>query len=246
MKHDSANFVRFSNLLKNDATSRAEFDRMKLLFENSSNEFTLQKSRYERTKNQLYLDMQNARNNLVISSNEAGKYVVRSEVSGRVFLTAKEKGELIRRGEVIAVVGKQDSYALQLSVDELDVQRIKDGQEVLVRIDAYPGKIFRATISKIFPMVDRKQQSVRVDAELHESLPGFFSGLALEANIIIRRKEKAIVIPKNALLNGDSVMIHTGEGEKKIKVRKGIETMDEVEIVEGLDTGNLIVMSKTK
>jgi len=244
MKHDSANFARYSNLLKNNATPRAEYDRMKLLYENSSNEYALQKSRYDRTKNQLYLDLQNARNNLVISSNEAGKYIVRSEVNGRVFMTSREKGELIRRNEVIAVVGKQDAYVLQLNVDELDVQRIRQGQEVLVRIDAYPNKVFRAAVSKVYPMVDRKQQAVRVDAELLESLPGFFSGLALEANIIIRKKEKAIVIPKNALLPGDSVIIHTEDGKRKIKVTRGIETLDEVEIIEGLDTGNLIVMSK--
>jgi HlyD family secretion protein len=243
MKYDSSNFVRYSNLLRSNATPRAEFDRMKLLSESSTNEYLLQKSRYERTKNQLYLELQNAKNNLVISSDEAGKYIVRSQVSGRVFMTTKDKGELIRRNELVAVIGKNDAYFLQLNVDELDVQRIRVGQEVLVKIDAYPSKMFRATVSKIYPMVDRKQQAVRVDADLDEQLPGFFSGLALEANIIIRKKDKAIVIPKSALLPGDSVLIRTDDGAKKIKVTRGVETLDEVEIIEGLDTGKLVVVS---
>ncbi|HYC84093.1 MAG TPA: efflux RND transporter periplasmic adaptor subunit [Chryseosolibacter sp.] len=246
MKHDSANFTRFSNLMKENATTRAEFDRMKLAFESSTDEYILQKSRYERTKNQLLVDLQNARNNLIITSDEAGKYIVRSQVNGRVFMTTKDNGELIRRNELIAVVGKNDAYYIQLNVDELDVQRVKAGQEVLVKIDAYAGKVFRASVSKVYPMIDRKQQSVRVDAELQESLPGFFSGLALEANIIIRKKDKAIVVPKNALLPGDSVLIHTGDGEKKVKVTPGIETLDEIEIVDGLDTSHLIVMSENK
>jgi multidrug resistance efflux pump len=239
---DSANFVRYSNLLKSNATSQAEFDRFKLTFDNSRNEYIFQKSRFEKTKNQLYLEFQNAKNNLVITSNEGGRYIVRSETEGLVFMTSKEKGELIRRGELVAIVGKKDSYYFQLNVDELDVQRIKQGQEVLVKIDAYPDKVFNASISKIYPMVDRKQQAVRVDASVNEQLPGWFSGLALEANIIIHKKDKAVVIPKTSLLPGDSVMINTEEGSKKIKVKKGIETLDEVEILEGLDTSKQLVM----
>jgi HlyD family secretion protein len=244
MRYDSSNFVRFTNLLRNNATSQSEYDRIKLLYDNSRNEYVLQKSRYERTKNQLALELQNAKNNLVISSDEAGRYIIRSEVDGKVFLASKEKGEMIRRNEMVAIVGKADSYILQLNVDELDVQRVKVGQEVLVKIDAYPDKVFEALITKIYPLVDRKQQSVRADAVLKENLPGLFSGLALEANIIINRKSAALVIPKASLLPGDSVMIETEDGDKKIKVKTGIQTLDEVEVVEGLDTNKLVVMSQ--
>jgi HlyD family secretion protein len=181
---------------------------------------------------------------LFIASDESGRYIVRSDVDGIVLMTAKDKGELIRRNEVIGVVGKSNTFYFQLNVDELDVQRVKQGQDVLVKIDAYPGKTFKATVTKVYPMVDRRQQAVRVDAELKEPLPGAFSGLALEANIIIRRKENAIVIPKSKLLPGDTVLIQTDDGAKKIKVSKGIETLDEVEITEGLDTGKFLVENK--
>jgi HlyD family secretion protein len=246
MDFDSANFVRYSNLIKSNATSRADFDRMKLAYENSRNEYVLQKNRYQNAKNQVYLEFQNAKNNLAITSSEQGRYIVRSQVDGLVFMTSKDKGEMIRRGEVIAVVGKKDSFYLQLNVDELDVQKVKEGQEALVKIDAYPNKIFKASVTKVYPLVDRKQQAVRVDAVLNEQLPGWFSGLALEANIIIKKKTNAVVIPKNSLLPGDSVLIKTDDGEQKIKVVKGIETLDEVEIVEGLDTSKLLVMNPAK
>lgn len=242
MLYDSANYVRYENLIRSKATSQSEYDRIKLTFANSTSEYILQKSRYEKTKNQLGLDLQNAKNNLLISSDESGRYIIRSEVSGRVFMTSREKGELIRRSEVVAIVGKQDSYFLQLNIDELDVQRVSPGQEVLVKIDAYPERIFRAEIARVYPMVDRKQQSVRADADLKEKLPGWFSGLALEANIIISRKEKAIVIPKTSLLAGDSVLVKTEDGPRKTWVKKGIETLDEVEILEGIDTGKMLVM----
>lgn len=244
MSFDSLNFIRYTNLLKTNATSQSEYDRIKLLYENSRNEFILQNSRFAKTKNQLELELQNAKNQVAIASDESGRYTVRSEVDGVVFMTAKQKGELVRRSELMAVVGKQNAFYLELSIDELDVQRVKEGQEVLARIDAYPDKVFKAMISKVYPMVDRRQQSVTAEAELKDQPPGGFSGLALEANIIIRKKDQAIVIPKSKLLPGDSVLIQTDDGAKKIKVVTGIETLDEIEIMEGLDTSKLLVNTK--
>ena len=242
MQFDSLNYVRYSNLLRSNATTRSEYDRMKLLYDNSRNEYALQKSRYEKTRNQLYIDVQNVKSQLQIASNESGRYTIRSQVDGKVFKTMKEKGELVRRNEAVAVIGKDSLFYLELNVDELDVQRVRPGQEVIVKIDAYPDKIFHARVSKIYPMINKQQQSIRVDADFTEPLPGGFSGLALEANIVIRQKEKALVIPKAALLPGDSLTIKTPEGVRKIKVVRGIETLDEVEIAEGLDSvGSFIV-----
>jgi multidrug efflux pump subunit AcrA (membrane-fusion protein) len=194
-------------------------------------------------KNQLYLELKNAENQLGIASDESKQYTIRSQMDGMIFRTSKELGEMIRRGEVIAVVGQKDGFYLELNVDELDVNKVKVGQKVLVKIDAYPDKTFTAKVSQIFPMINKQQQSVKVDAKLDESLPGWFSGLALEANIIIEEKEKAIVIPKSLLLPGDSVLIETENGKQKVKVQRGIETLDEVEIIKGLDSTNRLIVS---
>jgi HlyD family secretion protein len=241
LEFDSINFVRYENLLKKNATSKSEFDRIRLQYENSANEFALQKSRYLQTKNQLQLELENAKNQLIIAGDETGRYTLKSDIAGIVYMTAKDEGELVKRNETLAVVGKKDGYYLELTVDELDIQRIKKGQEVLVKIDAYPNDVFHAVISQVYPLVDRKQQSVKVDAELRDSLPGAFSGLALEANIIVQKKERALVIPKTKLLPGDSVMIQTPDGDKKVKVTTGIETLDEIEIVKGIDADDLLV-----
>lgn len=233
---DSLNFVRYTNLWKSNATSRAEFDRMKLLYENSQNEYRLQSSRYSKINNQLFLELKNAENQLRIAKDESARYTLRSKIDGMIFKVMKKEGEMIRRGEVIGVVGSKNNFYLELTVDELDVRRVQLGQEVLVKIEAYPDQIFHATVSQLYPMIDKRQQSVQVDAVLKEPLPGWFSGLALEANIVIRQKEDAIVIPKAALLPGDSVLIKTDDGERKIKVTKGIETLDEVEVTNGIDS----------
>ncbi len=243
-QYDSLNFSRYSNLLKANATSRAEFDRIKLIYENSKNDYSLQSSRYEKVKNDLYLALQNAESQWKVAQEESDHYELKSEVDGMVFKIMKEKGELVRRSEAVAIIGKEDNFYLKLTVDELDVQRLKVGQEVVVKIDAYPQKVFEGKVSKVYPLIDTRQQSLRVDAIFEETLPAGFSGLAVEANIIVRKKDKAIVVPKSVLMPGDSVWIKSKEGEKKVKVIRGIETLDEVEIVDGIDSTMLLLTKK--
>jgi HlyD family secretion protein len=236
MQFDSVNFVRYANLLEKNATSKAEYDRIKLVYENARNDFQRADSRYRKAYDQLRLELRNAENQYRIARDESARYSIRSQVDGKIFRTYKEPGELIRRTELVAVVGSGDAFYLRLNVDELDIQRVKVGQPVLVKIDAYPEKIFNAEVSRIYPLVDSRQQSLRVDAALKDTLPGGFSGLALEANIIIRQNERALVIPKTALLPGDSVLTRTDKGVQKLKIKTGISTFDEVEVLEGLET----------
>jgi HlyD family secretion protein len=242
MKFDSVNYARYKNLLERKATTTAEYERMRLSYENSTNEYQLQQSRYEKIKNQLYIELQNAKSQLEIAGNESGKYIVRSELDGKVFKTLKEKGELVRRGEAIAIVGNNNDFFIQLAVDELDIQRIKEGQKILVTIDAFPGKVFNGVVDKIYPIVNSQQQSVRVDGSLTDSMPGFFSGLALEANIIIRKNEKALVLPIKAIHGYDTVYLETDDDIKPTKVTTGIRTFEEVEVIKGIDSNSRVVV----
>jgi HlyD family secretion protein len=231
---DSTNFARFQNLLKEGATTKAEYDRAEAEYKNSRNEFVAIKNRLTKGRNEVALTISNAQNQLRIAGEESGNYTIRSEIDGMIFKIMKEKGELVRRSEPIAIAGRPDRFYLKLTIDELDVQRVKAGYHVIVKIDAYPEKFFRGKVTKVYPLIDTRQQSLRVDAALSEPLPGWFSGLAVEANIIIREKENALVIPRHALLPGDSVWIVADNMEKKVKVVRGIETLDEVEITAGL------------
>lgn len=239
-KFDSTNFLRFTNLLKNNATTQNDYDRAKLNLENSRNDLQLQRSRLKKLREQFALELKNSENNLKIAAEESGRYKVHSDVEGRLYKTLKQQGELVRRSEAIAVVGSSDEFYLQLNVDEVDIQKLKTGQRVVVKIDAFGDKPFEATLTRVFPLVNARDQSVRVDAEFTSHFADAFSGLAAEANIIIREKEKAMVIPKSLLLPGDSVIIKSNGSKKKVKITRGIETLDEVEVVDGIDSNSIL------
>jgi HlyD family secretion protein len=242
-KFDSINFIRFQNLINQNATTRVEYDRAKLTYENSVNEYNAARNRFTKTKSDLTLALENARQQLLIAGDESGRQVVRSLMDGRLLSTKKEVGEVVRRGEQLALIGKADSYYLQLSVDEQDIRKLQVGQKVLFKADAFADTVFEGMVSKIYALVDTRQQSLRVDVSIPANFPSSFSGLAVEANIIIREKKDALVLPKN-IVQDDSVWIER-EGERiKIPIARGIETMDEVEILSGLDSNSRVLTKK--
>lgn len=241
LSYDSTNYIRYQNLIEEKATSKAEFDRFKLSYESSLNDYQIRKSSYQKLKDQTALEVQNTNNNLKIAQSENARYTIKSQIDGMIFKSVKEAGELVKKGELIAIIGKPQGFYFKMKIDELDVQRVKFGQEVVVKIDAYANKIFKAKVAKVYPIVDPRDQSVRVDATLLDSLPGYYSGLAAEGNIIIQKKENALVIKRTLLLPGDSVLTKTADGNVLVKVQKGVETLNEVEIISGLTADTELV-----
>jgi HlyD family secretion protein len=240
MQLDSVNFIRFSNLLKANATTRVEYDRAELQYKNSRNDSEAAKSRLTKSKTDLETAIKNTYNQLQIAEEESGNYTVRSDIDGMVLKIMKEQGELVRRSEAVAVVGKPANFYLKLTVDELDVQRVKVGQSALIKIDALSGKVLKGKVMKIYPLVDSRQQSLRVDVAFEET-PELISGLAAEVNIVIQQKETALVIPKQLLLPGDSLWVLQDNNKQKVKIVRGIETLDEVEVLSGITRESILI-----
>ncbi len=241
MENDSVNFIRYKNLRSKGVGSQIDYDRSALAYKLSSNEYGSVKRKYQQTKDQLHIELQNAESQFGISSEDASNYNIKSTINGLVYETYKELNELVRRSEPVALIGDANKTYLRLSVDELDIKKIKTGQEIVVEIDVYKGQVFKAVVSRIYPNLNHEEQSFRVDANFTGKSPVAFSGLTVEANIIISKNEKALTLPKTYLFGEDSVLIKKDGQTQKIKIRKGAENFDLVEIVSGLDTNATVV-----
>ncbi|WP_245764004.1 efflux RND transporter periplasmic adaptor subunit [Thermoflexibacter ruber] len=240
-EQDSINYHRYKNLYEQNATSQIEYDRYATTFKISKNDFLSRKANFEKVKNQLYVDLQNAESQYKINAKDGSNYVVRSTIDGLIFEIYKAQGEAVRRNEALALIGDKKHVYLKLSVDELDIHRIALGQDVLVKVDAYKDKIYKAKVSKIYQVLNKQEQSFRVDADFVEDFPYNFAGLTAEANIIIHQKDKTLTIPKFALVGSDSVLVKKNGEVIKTKIQKGVETLELVEVLNGLSEHDEII-----
>ena len=235
VNNDSINYNRYRELYTQNATSRAELERAELNYTVSKNNLRAQLNTFQRNRDQIRLNVANNRSQLV-SSEEAGRNTrIRSFVDGKVYEVYKDPGEVVKPGEQLALVGSGSRLYAQLAVDESDFGRMRVGQEVILKADVYPDKVFKARVSKVYPKLNRSDQSFRVDAEFVGGQPAAYYGLTVEANIIISQNKHVLTIPKSYVIGNDSVWVEQNGKKEKIKFLKGAENFDVVEVKGGLN-----------
>jgi multidrug efflux pump subunit AcrA (membrane-fusion protein) len=172
-----------------------------------------------------------------------GNLQLKSNRSGVVYEIYRRPGDLVAQGQAVALIGSGRLIA-KLLVDEEDLSKVYKGQKAVLSIDAFPGKVFNATVERIYPILNRAEQSFRVDAVLNDPLPQAIYGLNVEANIIINEKKQVTVIPATAVGKGDSVVVKQGGKIAKVKITKGVEDDNWVEVKGGLPHHSLLMIQR--
>ncbi len=241
LENDQANYQRQKELWAENATTKILVEGAELQQKTTTNQLKAAEYGLQKVRNQLKMELENAQANFKINSREDQNYQIRAFSDGIIYEILKKQGEQVRRGEVVALMGHATENYLQLAVDETDFLKIQVGQKALIKLDMAGQKSYQATITKKYPKLNRIDQTFRVDAEFDGENPGAYYGLTLEANILIKQKAKALTVPKTYLVGTDSLLIEENGQTKQIKVSKGLENLDDVEILSGITKNTKIL-----
>ena len=238
MDNDASLFERQRNLWAEGIGTRNELDQRELNYTSSSNAWQAAKSRYADLQKQINFQTQQAQKNLQLSKNTVGDYIIKSEVSGKVYSLFKEKGEMVSTASPVALLGDAAGFIIELQVDEYDITRVQAGQKVLLGMDSYKGQVFEAAITKINPLMNAQSKSFLVEATFLTPPSALYPNLTTEANIIIAVKEKVLTIPRSYLQEDGTVLLANKE---KRKVTTGLKDYLKVEIISGLTVNDIIL-----
>ena len=233
LENDRLQYDRYKNLYDQNAISASNYERYRLQYQTTSKEVASLQQQLQQQRLSSELQLQQATNQLQLASTSGDNRMIKSFSDGVVYEILKQRGDMIYPNQPIALVGSGKMIA-KLLVDEDDFQKVKEGQKVLITMDAYPGKTFTAKLSKIYPFLNKVEQSFRVDALFDNELPAKVYGLNIEANIVIRENVQALVIPKRAVMKGDSVAVKENGKAITLKITKGAEDKDWVQVTSGL------------
>ncbi len=231
MKSDSLMYARQKTLWEQQIGSQVEFEQRELQYGNSKTAYYSAIVKYNDLKRQLNFNAAQARKNLSISSTLAGDYVLRSEIDGLVYSLAKTKGEIVGVQTPLAVIGDATSFILEMQVDEYDILKMKKELIVMVTLDSYKGQVFEARVTKINPLMNERSKTFLVEAEFLKQPEILYPNISFEANIVVASKNKAMLIPRNYLLNDSTVIKSNGE---KVRVATGLKDYQKVEILSGI------------
>ncbi|MDP2959958.1 MAG: efflux RND transporter periplasmic adaptor subunit, partial [candidate division Zixibacteria bacterium] len=90
---------------------------------------------------------------------------------------------------------------VKASIDEADIGRIKEGQQVIFTVDAYPEQSFKGKVSQIRLSPQMVQNVVSYDVIIEVSNPALLlkPGMTANVTILIDQRENILKVPSGAL-----------------------------------------------
>jgi RND family efflux transporter MFP subunit len=238
MDNDESLLDRQKKLWSNEIGTKNDIDQRALTFKNSTAQFNASKLKLNDLKKQIDFQSKQTNKSASISATTLNDYLVKSDINGKVFNINKEAGEMVTTQSSVAIIGDANHFYVELQVDEYDIAKLQKGQKVMISMDSYKGKVFEAVINKIYPIMNPKSKSFKVDAFFLNQPENLYPNLSAQANIIIEVKEKTITIPRAYLIDNEYVYL---ENKEKRKVKVGLMDYEKVEILSGINTSDALV-----
>lgn len=221
--------------------SEVEYERVELAYKNSKSNYESALNQLSQLRSQLKNDQNRNNINLRINEKTQSDFTIKSAFSGELFDVLVKEGTLVSPQTPLAIIGKKNAYVLELDVDENDMVRVAVGQKLVVTLDSYKGKAFDATVDKIYPIMDERSRTFKIEAHFDAPPTKLYPNLTAEANIIIATKKNVLTIPKSYVIDGQFVLVN--EDEKR-KVKIGLNDYQNVEVLEGLSATETIYKPK--
>jgi len=169
-----------------------------------------------------------------------------SPASGHVVEKNVVAGTAVEPGMKLYRIAGLDRVWVEAEVYESELPRVAVGQPAAVTLPSMPGKTFRGRVAFVYPYLDGDSRTGRVRIALANPdgvlKPDMYANVELATSL-----GEALVVPESAVLRTGPrsfVFVDLGEGRlKPQRVETGVEQGEWVEIVSGLDEGDIVVSS---
>lgn len=166
---------------------------------------------------------------------------IRAPFDGIVAVKPVNKGDFVGPGSFLIAIDKPP-YEAMVFLPERFFGHIKVGQKVKVDIK---GKVVEGTVKVVAPAVDPMSRSFMVKVSLPDKCR-VVSGQSVYVEVPETKKQKVILIPKTAVFKwGDFTGVYVVDKKGVIHlrfVRLGLTYGDKVEVLAGLEPGDVIVV----
>lgn len=225
-------------------------------FSKFSAEYDLASANLTRTKN-LYIQNYVSSRSLdeVVATKEIAKskkqlakaileqYKIKAPFNGKVGLRKISVGSYVQNGQELLVLKDLNTLKFDFQVPERYSNLVKVGQAITIKTNA-SSDLFEGFVNAM-DVGNQNRGRVLVLRTLVNNKRGLLrSGMFGKVNLTINKKEYAVVVAEEALFSEQSSKFvwRVSEGAvKKVSVVTGLRLRDEVEIIEGLINGDVVV-----
>lgn len=174
--------------------------------------------------------------------------IITAPFGGVLGIRKVNKGQYLHPGDLIASLQDLSVMRMRFLVGQKDFAKIKLGQDLDARFDAYPGEVFKGRITAIEPSVKYTSGIIPIQAEIPNSdmklLPGMYASL----DVLLPEHNKRVVVPQSAVtfnLYGETTYVIDQQSMTvmPVTVRTGARRGNIVVIESGLKAGDMVVVA---
>jgi multidrug efflux pump subunit AcrA (membrane-fusion protein) len=168
-----------------------------------------------------------------------------STVSGTVLNAPYSPGDTVATSSVVYVVGDLSELLVETFVPERFATSAHPGLAADVSLEALPGEHFSALVEEMSPVLDPASRTLRIRLRFSGRRDGRIrAGMFATVSLVTETRVDVPVIPRFAVINtyGSWIVFVVNDGTASRRaVTPGIENEEYVEILEGLEEGDLVV-----
>ena len=177
-----------------------------------------------------------------------------SPITGVVLQKVSEPGNLLAPGGEVLKLGDFSRVKVVVPVSELELSKMRVGQSVEVKIDAFPDRSFTGKTSRISPVADSPARQVPVEITIPNPYNQIGSGLLARVSFQSSTRLR-VIVPQSAIIGEGSltsifVIAKPGAGKQtkveKREVKTGARANGKVEVISGIELGERFVVKSSK
>jgi len=174
-----------------------------------------------------------------------------SPFSGKVLNRLVEPGDFVQSGQAVLELGDLSAIKITVQLSELDLGKVRLGQPVQVRLDAFPDTPLSGQITRIAPAADATSRLIPIEITIPNAEGRIGSGLLARVRFEDATTTR-VVVPESALqLTADAssptlFIVQQADSESTVLARSvqiGTTANGQVEILSGLNPGEVFVLS---
>lgn len=236
---DSLQMIRDKQLLAAKAISNSEYENTEFQYNTSKTNYHNALENYRIQKQQAYQQLVISKTQSKINAVLSGYNQLKAYFAGRVYQRYKQKGDYVRKGEAIAMLGNSNVLYAKVSIDESSINKVRVGQDAVIQLNINKQKTYKGRVSEILPSFNEQTQSFICKIHFSDSLDFKVPNTQLQANIITGTNKNALLIPRRFLSYGNFVNVKGSKSPVKVKTR--FISSQWVQIESGIDEKTVIV-----
>lgn len=173
---------------------------------------------------------------------------IRAPGSGVVLERVIEPGDIAQPGRRMMTVALDGPARLIVQVDEKNLPLLEIGRVALAAADAFPNQRFEAVIAYVSQGVDASRGTVELRLDVPQPPAFLKSDMTVAIDLAGPLLRQALFLPAEAIhqLQSDApyVLLERSGLAVKAAIRLGLQTQGRVQVVEGIRSGDRVILNR--